>query len=175
MKRRILRYMFARILKGRDDGQAMIEMAVVAGILLVLLVGAVELGQVAFTAIVVSNAAKAGVAYGTQSGVNASDTSGIAIAAGSDAPNIPGLVTNLNSSYSSYSSVPATQSGTFSGYTCSCSDGSASTCASSDCASSHIVETLTVNTQYYFSPVVHLPGIPSTFTLKGRASQVCLQ
>ena len=143
--------------RGRHDaGQALVESALVAPLLIALLIGAAELARFAYGAIEVANAARAGAQYGAQSGYTASDTAGIVNAAANDASNLTGLTTT-------------------SSYTCACSDGSASTCAQTDCASSHIEQTLTVNTQATITPVVHIPELPRSYTLKGKAVQQCLQ
>jgi Flp pilus assembly protein TadG len=143
---------------GRDGecGQALVETALIFPLLIAILLGAAELARVAFAAIEVANAARAGAQYGAQNGFTASDTSGIATAASSDAANLTGLTTT-------------------SSYTCVCSDGTSSTCLTSDCASSHIEQTLTVNTTLTFDPVIHLPGLPKTYTLTGQAIQKCAQ
>ena len=139
-----------------NAGQSLIEVALSVSIFAVLLVGAAEFGTVLYVAIEVSDAARDGAVYGAQNGSTASDTTGIATAAANGAANLSGLTTT-------------------SSYSCSCSDGTSSTCAVGDCANSHIEETVTVNTQMSFTPVFHLPGTPSTFTLKGKAVQKCLQ
>lgn len=60
-------------------------------------------------------------------------------------------------------------------FSCICSDGSASTCLRTDCPTSHIEEILSVQTQTTFDPLIHLPGLPMTFTLHGQAIQKVLQ
>ena len=139
-----------------EEGQALVETAVAVVLLTTVLIGGVELARVAYAAIEVANAARAGVQYGTQNGRDASDTTGIQTAAANDASNLTGF--------------SATTS-----YTCVCSDGSASTCQPTDCANSHIEQTLTVNTQATIDPIIHLPGLPRTYTLKGQAVQKCVQ
>ena len=139
----------------RSEGQSLIETALVFPILVTLLIGAADLARIARASIAVSNAAKAGVQYGTESGFTAQDSTGIATAAANEASN---LTLTTSSSYS-----------------CVCSDGSASTCQNTDCATSHVVETVTVNTQTDVTPLIHLPGLPSTYTVKGLAVQRCLQ
>jgi Flp pilus assembly protein TadG len=134
----------------------MVETALIFPMLLALLIGAAEFARVAYAAIEVANAARAGAQYGAQSGFNASDTTGIATAASKDAANVTGLVTTSSVS-------------------CICSDGTASTCANTDCANSHTEEILTVNTQVTIDPLVHVPGLPRTYTLKGKAIQKCVQ
>src|SRR5579864_1112246 len=152
---RLWRRAFAGV-KGGEAGQALIETAAVFPLLIAILVGTAEMARVAYAAIEVSNAARAGAQYGAQNGYTASDTTGIATAASSDASNLSGVTTT-------------------SSYACVCSDGTASTCQTSDCASSHIEETLTVNTTVTFDPVIHLPGLPHTYTLTGQAIQKCAQ
>jgi Flp pilus assembly protein TadG len=137
-------------------GQSLVETALVFPMMIAILVGAAELARVAYAAIEVANAARAGAQYGTQNGAAASDTTGIATAASSDAANLTTLTTT-------------------SSFTCVCSDGSASTCANTDCANSHIEQTLTVNTQATIDPVFHIPGLPKKYTLKGQAIQKCVQ
>ena len=142
--------------RGRSEsGQALVEVALVGSLLVFFLMGVLEFGQVTQKSIAVSNAARAGVQYGAQTGYTAQDTTGIQNAAAAAAPSIA-LVTT-------------------SSYGCVCSDGSASTCAYNDCSNSHILETVTVNTQATFTPVIKLPGFPSTYTLKGQAIQACNQ
>jgi Flp pilus assembly protein TadG len=149
-----------------ESGQALVETIVSLGVLVVFMLGVIELGQIAFTAIQVANAAKAAVQYGTQNGATAQDQAGIATAAAADAPSLSGL---------SNTTFTSTSSGTTSSYACICSDGSSSTCANTDCSTSHIIETVTVNTQYVMTPVLHLPVLGSTITLKGHAAQQCAQ
>jgi Flp pilus assembly protein TadG len=124
--------------------------------LTLILLGAAEFGRVAYAAVEVSNAARAGAAYAAQNGSTASDTTGIATAAANDAANLTGLTTT-------------------SSHSCVCSDGTSSTCTAGDCSASHIEETVTVNTQVSFDPLIHLPGLPTAFTLKGQAVQKCSQ
>jgi Flp pilus assembly protein TadG len=146
-----------RFLRAGEAGGALIETAVTVPLLFILILGAVETAQVAYASIEVANAAKAAVAYGAQTGGTAGDTAGITYAATHDAANIPSLtVTSTSISYI-------------------CSDGSASTGLSTDCANSHIEEILTVTTQATLSSVIHLPGLPTSYTLHGQASEKCLQ
>lgn len=156
MMRELVRSKFARAFYGGESGQSLIETALVLSLLTVILLGAVELGQVAYTAIEVSSAAKAGVQYGAKSGNAAQDATGIQNAALLDVPNLSGLIAN-------------------SSYACVCSDGSSSTCKLTDCTNAHMEESVTVNTQYTLSPMVRLPGLPSSFTLTGQAVQKCAE
>lgn len=138
-----------------ESGQSLVETALVLPVLLTLLIGVVEMARIARAGISVANAAKAGAQYATQNGYTAQDSSGIATAAQNESTN---LTVSTTSSFS-----------------CTCSDGSASTCANTDCANSHLEQTVTINTQAIVTPVVRLPGLPTSYTVKGRAIQQCLQ
>lgn len=137
-------------------GAALVETALSVTILSTLLVGAAEFGRLIFAAIEVTNAAMAGVHYGVQSASNAGDVTGIQNAAANEAGDITLGTTAVS-------------------HTCICSDGSASTCLSTDCSSSHIETILTVQTQTTITPAFRLPGLPSTYTLHGQAVEKVLQ
>src|ERR1700733_7308464 len=76
----------------RDDiGQAFVELALALPIFFLLLIGAAEFALLAYAGIEVSNAARAGVAYGAQSAATASDLLGMRTAATNDGSNVAGL------------------------------------------------------------------------------------
>jgi len=152
--REILRYR-CRLLRQSESGQSLVEFAVLGSLFVVILLGAVEFGLIAYDSIEVSNAALAGAQYGELNSVNASDTTGIANAAIAAAPDVSSL--HVTSSRS-----------------CICSDGTASTCSVGDCSTSHIEAQVTVNTSATITPSMYLPGFTS-FTLTGQAIQKCLQ
>ncbi len=72
-----------------DSGQAIIEMMILLPIFLVLMIGTVEFGRLAYAYIEVADAARAGVQYGAQNRATASDTAGMQQAALNDAPDSP--------------------------------------------------------------------------------------
>jgi Flp pilus assembly protein TadG len=148
---------FLRKLGRGEEGGALVEASLTLPLLFMLVLGAVEFSRVAYTSLEVVSAAKAGVAYGSQNGGTSGDTAGITMAATTDAANVPGLtVSSISSSYA-------------------CSNGAASTGLNTDCSTSHIVQTVTVKTQVQLDPIIHVPGTPQTYTIKGEASQNCLQ
>jgi Flp pilus assembly protein TadG len=136
------------ILEG-EAGQNLVEFAVVTPVLLLLLVGAVEVGRLAYLGMLVQNAARAGVQYGSQSLATAADNTGMQNAALNDGQNISGL-TAAASHY------------------CTCADGSSSSCAAGDCSGSHMLVYVQVNTTGQFQPLIHCPGLPSTYVLNGQ-------
>ena len=138
-----------------ESGQALIETAITFALLTVLLLGVAEVGGIAYAAIQVVNAAKAAAQYGDQDHGDASDLTGMQTAAALEAPSLTNLTTAVD-------------------HTCICSDGSASTCALTDCPNSIIEETLFIRTSTDYTPFIHLPGLPSTLTLRGQAIQKVL-
>jgi Flp pilus assembly protein TadG len=143
-----------------ENGQALVEASLTLPFFLLLLLGAFNLARAAYTGIEVSDAAKAAVQYGAQSSATAADTSAIQNAAAADASDLSSLTTTV--------SVAGM-----------CSDGSActgtgGTCQSTDCPSSHIETTLTVNTATTYQPSFPWPGTSSGIPLHGLAVQKIL-
>jgi Flp pilus assembly protein TadG len=138
---------------GHEAGQAVIEMMILLPIFLVLMIGTVEFGRLAYAYIEVADAARAGVQYGAQNRATASDNTGMQQAAINDAQDVHGMT------------AVATHS-------CACANGAASTCRSTDCAGSRLIEWVQVNTSAQVDPVFRFPGIPpagKNFVLKGQA------
>jgi Flp pilus assembly protein TadG len=136
-----------------DIGQAMVELALVFPIFILLLIGAAEFGRLAYAAIEISNAARAGASYGSLSLNNASDFPNIRLAATTDAANVAGVTATATIS-------------------CACSTGAALTCSTAaiNCPSpARIIHYVTVTTSGTVDPLFHYPALPRTFTLTGRA------
>lgn len=143
-------------------GQAMVELALLMPIFLLLILGSAEFARLAYAAIEVSNAARAGVAYGAQTHITASDVPGITTAALNEATN----VSAMNAAGVSVSNF------------CTCTTGGSVVCtnALASCASpARVIEYVQVNTTANVNPLIHLPGLPTTFTLHGQAIMRVLQ
>lgn len=139
--------------KRSDTGQSLVELALMFPIFILLLVGAAEFGRLAYAAIEVSNAARAGASYGSLSHITASDFPNIELAATTDAANLTGVTATATNF-------------------CACSTGGTITCSTAltSCPSpARIIEYVQVNTSASFDPLFHLPGIPTTFPLSGQA------
>src|ERR1019366_1611311 len=157
-----------KMLRGSAPGQSLVEVALTAPILILMFLGAAEFARIGVAAIEVSNAARAAVAYGAQNVSTAGDSSGIQTAATMDAGDMAASLTaTSNASGVCSSGALCTGAGT----------GAGSSCLNTDCATpgDHIETILTVDTAATFDPLIHVPGIPSTFTLHGHAVQKCLQ
>lgn len=143
----------------REEGGALIEAAVTLPLLFLLLTGAVEFAMATYASIEVSNAANAGTEYGTRSAIAAADTAGIRLAATSDAANVVLTTPTVTRTY-----------------ICSDGTGVSGVPPALTCTTGAAVETIvTVATQTNYTPPIHWPGLPSTFTLKGQASRKVMQ
>jgi Flp pilus assembly protein TadG len=140
-----------RIFSRDTAGGAIIELALVLPIFSILLIGAAEFARLA--SIEISNAARAGVAYGSQSSTTAADITGMQTAAINDVPNVTG-VTAVAKQFWSCSAAPATQ------FT------SPPTCTGTG---NHVLNYVEVTTTGTVNPLIHLPGLPTTFTMSGLA------
>jgi Flp pilus assembly protein TadG len=131
-------------------GGALIELAVMLPVFMALLIGASEYAVLAYDAIEVSNAARAGVAYGSQSTTAASNIAGMRAAALADGPDVSGLAATPSELWSC-SNAPATLV------------TPAPTCGSGN----HLLNYVKVTTTASVKPWMHLPGLPTTYTLTG--------
>jgi Flp pilus assembly protein TadG len=151
----------------REEGQALVETALSMTVLILMMLGAVEFGQLAFSAIALSNAAKAAALYAAQSPATATDLTGIRLAAQSEYPTPSELTLVSPTAASGYA---CTCAGT--GTSVSCTTNSVSAPA---CPNSYMEVTVTVQTQATFTPGIHLPGLPTSYQVKGTAKQKVLQ
>lgn len=77
-----------------QGGNAIVEFAVIAPFLILMIVGVVDLSRYAYFSIQVANAARAGAAYGSQNNVTAFNGDGMAAAVVADvSPNPIGTIT----------------------------------------------------------------------------------
>ena len=142
---------------GGSSGNALVELALIMPVFSLLLVGAAEFGRLAYFANEVMSAAHAGAAYGAQKTSTSSDTAGIQSAAANEAPDVTAIATMT---------VTPT-------IICTCSNGTAITCANAatTCLSpARIIKFVQVTTSAPVSSSVKVPGLPSTYTLKGKAT-----
>lgn len=134
---------------GLHEGAALVETALLMPVMLLLLVGAVDLGRAYYVAVEVASAAHAGAVYGVQ---NATDTAGMESAASLDAPDINGL-------------TPVAS------YGCECSDGTSAVadCAYTPSCSYNYVNYVSVTVTATYAPLVSYPGVPGSLNLSSTA------
>jgi Flp pilus assembly protein TadG len=142
----------------REAGQSLVELALVTPLLVIVLVATVEFGRMAYAKIAVTNAARAGVAYGAQNVFKAVDLTGMQNAALNDGADIAGWKTNAFTATASKF--------------CMCSNGNQISCASAATScmtpnrSTIYVE---VDTQVNVNSMFSFAGLPSTYTVNGKA------
>jgi Flp pilus assembly protein TadG len=149
--RRISLFIRCNALLGTAGG-ALVELALVVPIFSSLLLGSAEFARLTYASIEVSNAARAGVAYGSQSSTTASDLAGMQTAATGDGTNVTGL-SAAATEFWSCSNAPSTQ------FT------SPPTCTTGN----RVLNYVQVKTTATVTPVIHVPGLPTSFTLHGLA------
>ena len=140
----------------REKGQALVELAVMLlPVLLLLTVGIIDYGQVAYYSIEVSDAARAGAQYGSQSLADAANTTNIRLAAVNSAQDIGAGQLTVNVPQPS---CVCPGSGSVTGVDCTGPLGC------------YPLVYLTVTTAYTLSTPISFPGIPATFNLTGTST-----
>jgi Flp pilus assembly protein TadG len=166
-----MRYKYSLLIRSlREDlGGAMVETALTLPILVLMLLGAGEFGRVAYTAIEVSSAARAGVSYGAQSTTTVVDSAGIQKVATDDAPDLT-LTTTVGKAGTCADGVHSC-----SGTNNSTAPGSGPVCQNTDCTTSQVETILTVTTSASVNPMITVPGLRGPYTVTGRAVQKVLK
>jgi Flp pilus assembly protein TadG len=146
-----------RALARADSGQAIVEMAIVAPLMILLAVVAIDVGRYLFQGIEVGNAARAAVQYGAQNATTATNAAGMTSAAQADARDI-GPLAVTSSTYCTCDSIPGTAY-----------DGCLKmpACPAGD----HVDLYVKAMTSETFTPVVAYPGIPNPITITRTATQ----
>ena len=139
-----------RLVRRNESGQSLVEVALSVSLCSVLILGATEFGRLAYAGIEMSDAARSGVQYGAQSHATAADNANMQIAASLSAPDVPNLTTTAT-------------------HFCQCADFTTSTCATTDCSGSRIIEYVQVVTSATVNPLVYVPGLPKTYAMSGKA------
>jgi Flp pilus assembly protein TadG len=139
------------------SGQALVEAALVLPFLLLMILGALETGSIAYNAIEVENAAEAGALYGSMNRANAANTTAIETAATNDASNMLSVTATATTSCACQTSA-----GTLTTLACT---------ATTSCVSpNQVVEWVNVVTAAKVTPMFQLPGLPATLPLSGNAT-----
>lgn len=186
--------MFKHLLRN-DRGSALVELALTVPLLSFMLIASAELGRIAYFAVEVQGAARAGAAYGSTSSANAfGSASNIEQAAKNDAPNITDITFPTAPTTACVCETISTSTGTVS-YTpssgpISCytspgvlnSDFTPGSCDTNNSTQSQqVVEYTQVSTQATVHTMFHYGfpqwglALPSSFTLNGLAQMRVIQ
>jgi Flp pilus assembly protein TadG len=153
----------------RQRGNAFIEAALAAPVMILMLSGVIDFGRAFYYADAAASAARAGAQYGIQSPANFNNYVGMQIAALNDVnascTDSNGTSVSCNPSQSGQQAYigPYKVSATASSY---CKDSSGSTVA---CASSNARGYVKVVTSIPYSLIMPLPGLPNPLPIGGSA------
>jgi Flp pilus assembly protein TadG len=152
-----------RRLPRSQAGVALVEFAIALPFLMMLAVGIVEMGRLAYYNILVGNAAYAGAFYGSTDLKTANDTNGMRSAALADGQNVP----QISVSPAPTQTCACYDSSTGSASSLSCSLNG-STCASGTHRIIYVTVTVTgrVNTLFDYQPL----GLPNPWTITRTAT-----
>ncbi len=160
---------FERLLpsgRSSERGAALVEVAIALPLLVVILVGTIDFARVFYSALELTNAARAGAQYGTQdighSG-EAPPMPNVLAAAAAAAPNVAMSVT------AQQRCECASPSGVFSPTSPAgaCTPAALASCGSAN----HLVVYVTVTASRTFTLIAPFPGIPNNITLRRNATQ----
>jgi Flp pilus assembly protein TadG len=129
-----------------ESGAALVEFAVVAPVLLLLLLGLIDFGRYMYDGILAANAARAGAQYGAQTMITAANSAGMQNAAYADAQNLPGMTVNNAT------------------YFCANSSGTTVTCGTAGA-----IAYVKVTTTGQFTPIIKYPLLPSSVPVSGSS------
>lgn len=138
-----------------SSGQGLVETALTASLLVLLLLAAIDFGRAFYMVVELKGAAHAGAVYGSQF---PTDKTGMQNVANSNASDLTGVAS---------ANFTATAD-----WGCECSDGSNATaesggsCATPSCTGMNEIYYVTVTTTANYSPLVPWPGIPSPMNMK---------
>jgi len=132
-------------------GTSLVEFAIIAPVFVFLAIGIIEIGRYTFFAIVVSNAARAGVQYGSQNTSTAVNASAMASAALADAEGLA----QVSASPTVYCENSSTDTAT--------------TCPTTTTPAPTTVYYVKVVTTGTFKSLLHYPGIPNNVPITGSA------
>lgn len=168
-----------------EGGGALVETALMVPLLVLMLIGSAELGRIAYASIEVSNAARAGAAFGGQSVVTTTETpitqANIEQAAVDDAADF--VSGTLHATANIYCVCLTTNASTgvvssTSQILCTSSTATSSTyCPTSTAAhvQTTIIHYVKVNTTATIKPMFNYPGLPTSYTLNGYSEMRTVQ
>jgi len=148
-----------------EEGSALVETALTFPLLIVMLLGAVQLGEVAFAAIETANAARAGAQYAGMNGGGYNDNAGITAAAQADARDTTSLTATTSTSCACSDSLG----------TCTATGASGGSPGVYACTSGKPIVKVSVATTATYSALIGIPGMSGAYTLHGWAQQQVLK
>ena len=128
-------------------GAAAVEMALMVPLLVLLALGAVDLGRVFYDVVAVTSAARAGLSYGSLNAAKSQDTTKISEVANADAHNTQGGISFVI------------------GRVCQCDDTTVVDCETGTCSEGASRVYVRVRASKTFETALPYPGIPSSVNI----------
>ena len=132
-------------------GSALVELALVLGLLLLILMGTIDFARIFFAGVTAVDAARACVQYGSQSNTYTGDFTGMQAAADENAQDLS-------------ATTPSSQR------FCKCENGNDVNCVTETCTEGAPQIYVQVEMQSTFNTLVDFPGIPSVTGLTRKAT-----
>jgi Flp pilus assembly protein TadG len=144
-----------------NTGSALVELAVVLPLLVLIIIGTVDFARVFYTAIELTNAARAGTQYAASLTTRPNDVTGINNVVQGASSNIAPITVTLGTPLPPLCWCTTDTASSFS---------SAASCASACPAGQHLVQTVTVTVSKTFTFIARLPGFPATMDIQRAAT-----
>ena len=135
---------------GNTRGTASVEAAMILPVLLLMALGATDLGRLFYDAVAVSNAARAGLSYGSLDTGKANDSAKIALVAAADTQYVDGITITSER-------------------ICECADHSVVDCESGTCAEGESRMYVKVSATKTYGTALPYPGVPSSVPVTREA------
>lgn len=152
------------------QGGALVEVALASPLMLLMMVGAFELGRVAHHAIEVENAARAGASYGANGPGNAITSATIVQAAKNDAPDLANISASSTSACVCETLNTSSGTATFnpSSGTLPCTNATITSCTAETATSVQIAITyVSVSSQATVNSVFKVGSLPASYNTNG--------
>lgn len=152
------------------QGGAIVEVALASPLMVLMMLGAFELGRVAHHAIEVENAARAGASYGSNNSGSSTDFPNIIQAAKNDAPDLTNLSATPGSACVCETLDTSTGNATFypTSGTVVCSDPLIKSCNAESATSVQIgIRYVSVSSQATVNSVFHVGSLPTSYNANG--------
>jgi Flp pilus assembly protein TadG len=146
-----------------EAGGALVELAIALPVVIVVFAATIDFARVFYTAMALTDAARAGAQYGSHNSANATDTAGMQsrATAATNTTGITAVATRLCEC--------ATDAGVFSATSPTANDCTSPVTTS--CPSKHLVVTVSVTTTKTFTTVITgFPSIPGSVSLSRTAT-----
>jgi Flp pilus assembly protein TadG len=146
-----------------ERGQALVEIALVAPLLILMLMGIACLGYLGYCYVEVGNAANAAVHYATLDALHPSYGAGILAAAQTDAGNLTGVTLGTGTPVLACVCSDSTLKN---------SDKSTPNCGTFDgcVAPARLIDTVTVTVKATITTPFKLPGLPTSYAMQSSAT-----